>query len=125
MTEERPPQFIAHVREGRDGQFVIHDLEDHLRDVAKLAGDFAQDFGSADWAPVAGVWHDLGKYAKEFQRRIKSISGYDPDAHLEGTVGRVDHSTAGASYAVEQFGMHGRILAYLIAGHHAGLPDWH
>jgi len=125
MTEESPPQFIAHVRDDGDGQFVIHELEDHLRDVAKLAEGFAQDFGSADWAQVAGVWHDLGKYAKEFQRRIKSISGYDPDAHLEGAVGRVDHSTAGASYAVEQFGVHGRILAYLIAGHHAGLPDWH
>ena len=125
MTEESLPQFIAHVREVHDGKFVIHELEDHLCDVAKLAEGFAQDFGSADWAHVAGVWHDLGKYTVEFQRRIKSISGYDPDAHLEGAVGRVDHSTAGASYAVEQFGVHGRILAYLIAGHHAGLPDWH
>lgn len=35
-----------------------------------------------------------------------------------------DHSTAGAIHAIRQFGAHGRILAYLIAGHHAGLPDW-
>ncbi len=61
----------------------------------------------------------------EFQRRIKSVTGYDLDAHLEGPVGRVDHSTAGAQYAVDQFGLRGRILAYCIAGHHAGLPDWH
>lgn len=122
MTEESPPQFIAHVREDHDGKFVIHELEDHLCDVAKLAGEFAQEFGSRDWAHVAGVWHDLGKYTKEFQQRIKAVSGYD--AHLEGQAGRVDHSTAGASYAVEQFDVHGRILAYLIAGHHAGLPDW-
>lgn len=125
MTEERPNPLIAHVREDENGQFVVHDLEDHLRGVAQLAEEFAHDFGSEDWAHVAGLWHDLGKYAKEFQRRIKSVSGYDPDAHLEGPVGRVDHSTAGALHAVEQFGMHGRILAYLIAGHHAGLPDWH
>ena len=46
MIEERPPQFIAHVREDRDGKFVIHELEDHLCDVAKLVGEFAQDFGS-------------------------------------------------------------------------------
>ena len=125
MTEEFPPRFIAHVREGRDGQFVIHDLEDHLRDVATLAEGFARDFESGDWAKLAGLWHDLGKYSKEFQRRIKSVSGYDPDAHLEGPVGRVDHSTAGAQHAIAQHGVHGRILAYLIAGHHAGLPDWH
>lgn len=93
--------------------------------VGQLAGQHAAQFGSADWAQLAGLWHDLGKYATEFQRRIRSVSGYDPDAHLEGSVGRVDHSTAGALHAVEQFGVYGRTLAYLIAGHHAGLPDWH
>ncbi|KAF0191022.1 MAG: CRISPR-associated helicase Cas3 [Gammaproteobacteria bacterium] len=117
--------FIAHVRLSEADEFVIHDLRDHLQHVARLAAEFGQVFGSADWAHVAGLWHDLGKYSKEFQRRIKSVSGYDPDAHLEGPVGRVDHSTAGAVHAVGQFGVHGRILAYLIAGHHAGLPDWH
>jgi len=121
--EQKPA--IAHVRQAMDGSFVVHDLEDHLRAVAELAGQHASAMGSADWAQLAGLWHDLGKYAKEFQRRIKSVSGYDPDAHLEGPVGRVDHSTAGAQHAVEQFDIHGRILAYLIAGHHAGLPDWH
>lgn len=115
--------YLAHVRE-ENGSFIVHDLEEHLSRVATLASEFASLFGNSDWAYLAGLWHDLGKYAKEFQRRIKSLSGYDPDAHLEGSVGRVDHSTAGALYAVEQFGVHGRILAYLIAGHHAGLPDW-
>jgi CRISPR-associated endonuclease/helicase Cas3 len=123
LGEQTPA--IAHVRQAEDGSFVVHDLEDHLRAVAELAARHASQMGSADWAQLAGLWHDLGKYAKEFQRRIKSVSGYDPDAHLEGPVGRVDHSTAGALHAVEQFGVHGRILAYLIAGHHAGLPDWH
>lgn len=35
-----------------------------------------------------------------------------------------DHSTAGAVYAVRKLNHIGRILAYIIAGHHAGLPDW-
>ena len=118
-------RYLAHVRQDKNGSYVIHDLEEHLRAVAELAAKHASAMGSADWAHLAGLWHDLGKYAKEFQRRIKSVSGYDPNAHLEGSVGRVDHSTAGALHAVEQFGVHGRILAYLIAGHHAGLPDWH
>jgi CRISPR-associated endonuclease/helicase Cas3 len=43
---------------------------------------------------------------------------------MEGKPGRVDHSTAGALHAIEQLNMAGRILAYQIAGHHAGLPDW-
>lgn len=122
MTNTQATKFIAHVRDDGHGTFVIHDLDEHLRGVARLAEGFARDFGSEDWARVAGVWHDLGKYSKDFQRRIRAVSGYD--AHLEGQADRVDHSTAGAQHAVAQCGVHGRILAYLIAGHHAGLPDW-
>lgn len=118
-------QYLAHVRKKDDGSFDIHDLEKHLREVGRSAAIFAETFGGSDWGFLAGLWHDLGKYSVEFQQRIKSVSGYDSEAHLEGQAGRVDHSTAGAQHAIEQFGLHGRILAYLIAGHHAGLPDWH
>ena len=119
-----PVRYLAHVRQ--DGEvFVPHNLGEHLRGVGRRAEEFAHVFGSGDWAQVAGLWHDLGKYSAEFQQRIKSQSGYDPDAHMEGSTGRPNHSTAGAQYATDQFGLHGRILAYLIAGHHAGLPDWH
>lgn len=119
---DRAARYLAHVR--RDGEnFATHDLGEHLLGVGQRAGEYARAFGSGDWAGIAGLWHDLGKYSAEFQRRIKSVSGYE--AHLEGQAGRVDHSTAGAQYAIQEFGLHGRILAYLIAGHHAGLPDWH
>jgi CRISPR-associated endonuclease/helicase Cas3 len=94
-------RYLAHVRQ--DGEsFVPHDLGKHLRGVARRAEEGAHNFSGGDWARVAGLWHDLGKYSSEFQRRIKSVSGYDPEAHLEGTVGRVDHSTAGAQYAVRR-----------------------
>lgn len=118
---------LAHVRQDDGGEWREHLLDEHLRGVAKLAAAFAADFDASEWASIAGLWHDLGKYSTEFQRYIKTVSGYDrANAHIEGgALGRVDHSTAGAIHAVRQFGAHGRILAYLIAGHHAGLPDWY
>lgn len=114
---------LAHVRPGEDGAWHKHSLEEHLRHVGQMAAKFAVEFGSEDWAVIAGLWHDLGKYSTEFQQYIKTASGFE--AHIENVPGRVDHSTAGAIHAIRQFGHLGRILAYLIAGHHAGLPDWH
>jgi CRISPR-associated endonuclease/helicase Cas3 len=122
MNEKEESLALAHMRQGDGGVWHEHLLDEHLRSVAVMAADFATDFESADWAHTAGLWHDLGKYSTEFQQYIRSVSGYD--AHIEAP-GRVDHSTAGAIHAVRRFGEHGRILAYLIAGHHAGLPDWH
>ncbi|NTV07801.1 MAG: CRISPR-associated helicase Cas3' [Chlorobium limicola] len=40
-------------------------------------------------------------------------------------MGRIDHSAAGAILATDKNKWIGRILGYLIAGHHTGLPDWH
>ncbi|MDN5752785.1 MAG: CRISPR-associated helicase Cas3' [Nitrosospira sp.] len=118
-------RILAHVTQDATGVWREHSLEEHLREVSLLARDFAQPFGGTEWAALAGLWHDLGKYREAFQRYIKPPSGYAVDAHLEGAKGRVDHSTAGAIHAIAEFGVHGRILAYLIAGHHAGLPDWY
>src|SRR3989338_6121094 len=125
MNDKPENKPLAHVRQDERDDWHEHLLDEHLHGVAHLAGEFAKHFNSADWASMAGLWHDLGKYSTEFQRYIKTVSGYDDEAHIEGAPGRVDHSTAGAIHAVRQFDKHGRILAYLIAGHHAGLPDWH
>ncbi len=112
-------KFYAHSLEGEPPE-KWHDLEEHLRQVAELAACFAAEFSAAEWAYLAGLWHDLGKYAAEFQQYIRDAN----DAHLEGKPGRVDHSTAGALHAMARFDKPGLILAYLLAGHHAGLPDW-
>ncbi|WP_414040577.1 CRISPR-associated helicase Cas3' [Acidithiobacillus sp. M4-SHS-6] len=115
---------IAHAARDANGNWrEPHDLAEHLRCVGQLAADFARGFG-ADWACLAGRWHDLGKYRLRFQHYIRQASGFEADAHIKGETGKAPHSTAGAMLAVDHFGIAGRVLAYLIAGHHAGLADW-
>lgn len=123
-TKVNQTPALAHVRQDPTGEWKEHALDEHLQEVARRAGEAAKVFDSEDWAKLAGLWHDLGKYREQFQKYIKSVSGYDAEAHIEGTPGRVDHSTVGAIYAIDKLGLQGHILAYLIAGHHAGLPDW-
>ena len=41
--------YLAHVRRNEDGSFEIHHLEEHLRAVGDLAGEFASTFGHSDW----------------------------------------------------------------------------
>ncbi|MBL8152087.1 MAG: CRISPR-associated endonuclease Cas3'', partial [Blastocatellia bacterium] len=116
-------EYLAHVKQS-NSTYYVHELSEHLKGTANLASIFASNFGNSDWGFLVGLWHDLGKYQADFQRRIKHHSGYDPEAHLEGSVGKVDHSTAGALYAIKKLGKLGHIVAYMIAGHHAGLTDW-
>jgi CRISPR-associated endonuclease/helicase Cas3 len=110
--------YIAHVDQSASEP---HLLEDHLREVARLAEGFAAKFGSGDCWRMAANWHDLGKFGRDFQNYIRSSSGFE--AHLvDSTQGKVNHSSAGALQAMTDW--RGRVLAYLIAGHHAGLADW-
>lgn len=118
------PLPIAHAaRDGSGNWRPPHDLAEHLRAVGELAAEFARHFG-ADWARLAGRWHDLGKFRPRFQKYIRLVSGFEADAHIKGEVGKAPHSTAGALLAINRFDAAGRVLAYLIAGHHAGLSDW-
>jgi len=115
---------IAHAARDENGDWRDpHDLVEHSHDVGDLAADFAQRFGT-DWARIAGRWHDLGKFRPRFQKYIRLVSGFEADAHIKGEAGKAPHSTAGAMLAIEHFDIAGRVLAYLIAGHHAGLDDW-
>lgn len=109
-----------------------HLLVSHLEKVAQLAAEFSVAFDAENpalrWAYLAGLWHDLGKFRPGFQRYVKLAD--NPDAHIEGKVGGREktHSAAGALWAMQQLNKpnqpFGNILAYLIAGHHAGLDDW-
>lgn len=118
-------QAIAHRRQTA-GHSSEQPLEEHLTATAALAAEFAAEFDAREWGRVAGLLHDVGKYSKAFQGYLRCAGGME--AHLEGQAGRVDHSTAGALHAWRHLRDRnpaaGRILAYCIAGHHAGLADW-
>ena len=86
-------------------------LAEHLLNVAGLAARMAEVFSGHELAKVMGLLHDIGKYTDEFQRRIT------------GEAIRVDHATRGAIIAIEHYQSLGHILAYGIAGHHAGLAN--
>ncbi|NLE00084.1 MAG: CRISPR-associated helicase Cas3', partial [Fibrobacter sp.] len=115
-------EYYAHTIEGQPLS-TWQKLEDHLFQTARLAGQFAGEFGCKEWGYTAGLWHDIGKYSHEFQQYVRKTN--DPDAHIEeSTPGKVDHSTAGALWSIHQFQDIGRIFAYLLAGHHAGLLNY-
>lgn len=73
-------EYIAHKDNER-----VQTVKEHLYGTAELAGFFAERFGKKEWGYCCGMLHDLGKYSKEFQRKIRNDTGE-----------RVDHSTAGA-----------------------------
>ena len=94
-------------------------LKDHLENVSLCASKFGAAFGCEAAASLAGQVHDIGKTSEQFQSYIRAVSSYSGTDHLRGG----DHSTAGARVAVEHYGQLGRLIAFGIAGHHAGLAD--
>jgi CRISPR-associated endonuclease/helicase Cas3 len=93
-------------------------VKEHLENTARLARELSQGTNLSDFAYIAALFHDLGKYSQAFQRR------------LEGARIKVDHSTAGAKEIIHAFQgnpkqrLISEMLAFCIAGHHAGLPDY-
>ncbi len=118
-------ELLAHaIQDDKTNVWRTHSLDEHLAGVAMLAGKFAGSFGNDDWGRSAGLLHDLGKGSDAFQHYIRKVTGFDGEAHLETSPGKVNHSSHGAVWSIENLKGSGRILAYLVAGHHAGLPDW-
>lgn len=107
--------FFAHRREDEDC-INWQPLFEHLQNTAELARNFGLDANVAELAYIAGLFHDLGKYSPEFQKRL-----------MGGP--RVDHSTAGAKELINIFKgtsqeLFAQLLVYPILGHHAGMPDY-
>ena len=92
--------------------------KDHLINTANIASILGNDARVSEFAHVAALLHDIGKYSLAFQRK------------LNGANIKADHSTAGAQATKELFILNpiqqimGTLLAYCIAGHHGGLADY-
>ena len=110
--ENAQMDLIAHKTEDGREQYLF----EHAQNVAELCSHFAETFRNADWAFFAGMLHDLGKADNTWQKYIRGEKATS-----------VKHSEAGAQYAFSKMNSKdpaAKIIPYLIAGHHAGLPDW-
>lgn len=108
--------FFAHTKDDADeAEWQL--LKDHLIATGDLAATLGKPAGISELARVAGILHDIGKYSKEFQARLR------------GSKKRVDHATAGAREIMHLFPDlperdFAELISYCIAGHHTGLPDY-
>ncbi len=99
-------------------------LEEHLRNVANLAARFARPFGGKDWGYQAGINHDIGKGTKAWQAYLRKANGI-VDEFTKFLDGHPNHAAEGARMLYARSQQAGKILAYCLAGHHGGLPNWH
>lgn len=103
-------KFYAH--SGRRADYADwQPLPEHLHAVGERAAVNAAAFGGQALARPAGILHDLGKYTERFQGRLR------------GEVPRMDHASWGAFVAQSRYEGWGTLMAYAIAGHHAGLAN--
>ena len=115
-------QHYAHSKEGAPPE-EWQPLKEHLNNVAKRAEEFAQPFGGEEWARLAGLWHDLGKGTLPWQAFLRRANGI-VDEFAKFYEGHPTHAAVGAKQLYEYSKEAGKLLAYCIAGHHGGLPNW-
>lgn len=111
--------MISHIRQN---DWTIQNNEEHLQGVAKLAAQFAAEFGCEDIARIIGLLHDKGKEQTEWQKYIQGVTGYN---HKYVNIRRgPNHSYVGARIAQIQYPQLAPLIAQPIAGHHRGLYDY-
>ena len=95
--------YLAHLTEDGRTQTIL----EHLKGTASLCSAFAAAFDAEAQGQLAGMAHDIGKYSAAFQRRLHGGP-------------KVDHASAGAFECLKAQQLP---AAFVISGHHGGLPD--
>ena len=98
-------------------------LEAHLQGVASLAEEFAAVFGASEWGRLSGTYHDIGKGTLSWQAYLRYANDIIDDFSRHYS-GHPNHSAVGAQWLYKHSEQAGKLLAYCIAGHHGGLPNW-
>lgn len=109
---------VSHIKHV-DNQWVIQTNEEHQQSVAKLAGQFASEFGMEDWGYFIGMIHDKGKERNDFQNYIRRENGIDAPSYDDKT-----HAWIGALLARQLAPELYPLATYPILGHHTGLCDY-
>lgn len=115
-------QTISHIyQDESDGHWITQSNEEHSAGVARLASQFAAEFGMASWGEVLGKLHDKGKESNAFQQHIRKESGYAP---CEKVSGDYHHAYVGAILAKNTYGKSSdNLFVNQILSHHTGLHD--
>lgn len=106
--------YYAHTAEDEHGRPLPESsgrwqpLKVHLQNVAALARGFATPLALGEEAELAGLLHDLGKYANRFQQRL-----HNPSIH------GINHWAAGTAQSAA---MKAWAVAFASDGHHTGIP---
>jgi CRISPR-associated endonuclease/helicase Cas3 len=99
-------------------------LEEHLRNVAEKAFELAIPFCGGNLARLLGRYHDVGKGSLSWQAYLRKANEIADD-FAQYYKGPVKHAIQGAQWLYEHSKDAGKLMAYCIAGHHGGLPNWH
>lgn len=101
-------EYYAHRVIDENGEERLQTVLAHLLGTSERCAGFAKAFGAEEQGALAGLAHDIGKFSLGFQTRL-----------LENGA-KVDHSSAGATECMKL----GQVpAAFVVAGHHGGLPD--
>lgn len=118
---------IAHIRE-QDGR--VQSVEQHLLETKELAEKYGKKLGIKHLTGLAGLLHDLGKFATAFRDYIVAAVNQWDSAPKRGSV---DHSTAGGKLLYEYFhskpgidshAIVAEVVGNAIFSHHAYLQDY-
>ncbi len=111
LKDGRQTTKKPHLSDLAEEQIGWQSLSSHLANVAEQSNNFAKTFGLGEEGFLAGLLHDLGKYRRKFQLRLRGLEEEAPHAYGGSSV-----CQSGASAGL-------MAASFAIGGHHAGLPN--